>query len=342
MKRWIVSGTILFLSLLIGNSLVYAEDRENSYMGGYTIEGVPNVHQIDKNASYFFLGEEPGVRDQIKIKLINNSTDKKTLKVKVTNANTNINGIIDYTGTIADHKELKIPLTTIVKPQENEIKVGPKSEVEAILDIQMPKEKQEGIILGGVVVSEKQDETKQENNVSVENIYSYTLGILLTNNKEVKMNQNKSVELEKVEAVLSDGKKIVQANILNPNPYIFGEASVSGKILNEEETQTIQESKKESVKIAPYSIFPFQFDWKKEELKPGNYVFEGKVKTEDNEWSFKRKFKITETEAKKINKESVFKIQIPDWLEYSAFVSIIVTFLGTIWLIIVRGRKKNE
>ncbi|HGF7575289.1 TPA: DUF916 and DUF3324 domain-containing protein [Enterococcus hirae] len=342
MKRWFTYGVLSFLSLSIGICNVDAETNSNEPMGGYTIEGIPNDHQIDKNVGYFYLNEQPGEKDQLKVKLINDSSSEKTLNVKVTNANTNLNGLVDYTGTLKDHESLKYPLTSIVTPQENEVKIAPKSEVETTLNLQMPSNQQEGIILGGVVVSEKQDKTEKNQNLAVKNTYSYTLGVLLTNNNEVKINQNKSVELENVGPILSDGKKVVQANLLNPHPYIFGEASVSGKILNEEETQTIQESKKESVKIAPYSIFPFQFDWKKEDLKPGNYVFEGKIKTEDNEWSFKRKFKITETEAKKINKESVFKIQIPDWLEYSAFVSIIVTFLGTIWLIIVRGRKKNE
>ncbi|EHK9949837.1 DUF916 and DUF3324 domain-containing protein [Enterococcus faecium] len=341
MKRWLSCAIVAFFSLFTSTHLIYA-DSSNELMGGYTIEGVPNEHQIDKNVSYFYLNEQPGEKDQIKVKLINDSNSEKILNVKVTNANTNLNGLVDYTGTLKDHESLKYPLTSIVTPQENEVKIAPKSEVETTLNLQMPSKQQEGIILGGVVVSEKQDKNEKNQNVAVKNTYSYTLGVLLTNNKEIKINQNKSVELENVDPILSDGKKVVQANLLNPHPYIFGEASVSGKILNEEETQTIQESKKESVKIAPYSIFPFQFDWKKEELKPGNYVFEGKVKTEDNEWSFKKKFKITETEAKIINKKSVFKIQIPNWLEYSALVSIIVTFLGTIWLVIARGRKKNE
>ncbi|EGP5661820.1 DUF916 and DUF3324 domain-containing protein [Enterococcus faecium] len=344
MKNHLISITMLTaLIMLISLPLsVNAQDDKSEVMGGYTIEGVPNEHQIDKNVSYFYLNEQPGEKDRIKVKLINDSNSEKILNVKVTNANTNLNGLVDYTGTLKDHESLKYPLTSIVIPQENEVTLAPKSEVETTLDLKMPSEKQEGIILGGVVVSEKQNETEKNKSVAVKNTYSYTLGVLLTNNNEVKINQNKSVELENVGPILSDGKKVVQANLLNSHPYIFGEASVSGKILNEEETQTIQESKKESVKIAPYSIFPFQFDWKKEELKPGNYVFEGKVKTEDNEWSFKKKFKITETEAKIINKKSVFKIQIPEWLTYTALITSIVTIGGTVWLVVRKRRKKHE
>ncbi|MFP7291535.1 DUF916 and DUF3324 domain-containing protein [Enterococcus hirae] len=338
MKRWIAYGALVLLTLLSNTQGTLAEENSNELMGGYTIEGVPNEHQIDKNVSYFYLDEQPGTKDQIKVKLINDSSTEKTLDVKVTNANTNLNGLVDYTGTLKDHKSLKTPLTTIVKPQETEVKVAPKSEVETTLDIQMPPEKQEGIILGGVVVSEKQEKTKKKETVAVGNTYSYTLGILLTNDPSVTIKQNKSVELESVGAILSDGRKVVQANILNPNPYLFGEAKVSGKIMNEQETETIQETTKESVKMAPQSIYPFQFDWKKEELKPGTYVFLGTVKTSDNEWKFKKKFTISAEEAKKINQESVFKVQIPNWLKLSAILVGVITGIDTMYLIL-RRRK---
>ncbi|WP_261321855.1 DUF3324 domain-containing protein [Enterococcus raffinosus] len=146
------------------------------------------------------------------------------------------------------------------------------------------------------------------------------------------------VDQDKVAAVLSDGKKVVQANILNPHPYIFGEATVEGKILDETGKKVIQEEKKEQVKIAPQSFFPFQFDWKKEELKPGSYLFEGKVITKEDEWTFKKKFSITETEAKEINNKSVFKIQIPAWLSYG---SLIIACLTLISMVLVIKRRKE-
>lgn len=340
MKKWAIYG-LCALSMLAGGFQVSAEESDSSQLaGGYTIEGVPSDHQLDKEVSYFYLKEQPGEKDQVKVKLINDSAKEKTLEVKITNANTNANGTVDYTGKIKDHASLKKPLTSIVKASESEVKVPAKSSVETAIDINMPPEKMQGVVVGGIVVSEKQEEEKEKKELSLGNIYTYTLGLVLTNESEVEPKKNISVELDGIGAILSDGKKIVQANILNPNPYIFGEASVSGKILNEEENQTIQVAKRESVKIAPYSIFPFQFDWKKEELKPGNYVFEGKIKTGDNEWSFKKKFKITETEAKKINKKSVFKIQIPNWLSWCLYISVVLSIVTT--LILLFKGEENE
>ena len=145
----------------------------------------------------------------------------------------------------------------MVHPVEEEMKVPPKSEKVAELDVQMPSEELEGGTLGGVVVSEKSSEKEKDQNVAVENTYSYTIGILLANDPNVKINQNKSVELEKVAAVLSDGKKVVQADILNPHPYIFGEATVEGKILDETGKKVIQEEKKRTGQNCSTVLLPF-------------------------------------------------------------------------------------
>lgn len=338
MKQRLICGVMFLLSLTAFSCSVSAEENPEQFMGGYSVEGIPNEHQIDKNVSYFFLHEQPGEKDQIKIKVINNSDKEKTFTIKITDANTNINGLVDYTGKLKNYKTLKKPLTSMVHPVEEEMKVPPKSEKVAELDVQMPSEELEGGTLGGVVVSEKSSEKEKDQNVAVENTYSYTIGILLANDPNVKINQNKSVELEKVAAVFSDGKKVVQADILNPHPYIFGEATVEGKILDETGKKVIQEEKKEQVKIAPQSFFPFQFDWKKEELKPGSYIFEGKVITKEDEWTFKKKFSITETDAKEINNKSVFKIQIPAWLSYG---SLIIACLTLISMVLVIKRRKE-
>ncbi|EMF0582396.1 DUF916 domain-containing protein, partial [Enterococcus faecium] len=75
-------------------------------MGGYTVEGVPNNHQVDDNSGYFYLKEAPSEKDKIKLKLINSSAQDKVLTIDVTNANTNSNGLLDYTGINKDHSSL--------------------------------------------------------------------------------------------------------------------------------------------------------------------------------------------------------------------------------------------
>lgn len=216
--------------------------QADEIMGGYTIKPIPNEHQIDPSLGYFYLWEREGAKDHLGVKLINSSDQVKVLKVAVTNANTNYNGLLDYTGKIKDNKDLKQPLTSIVKVSQPEVTVPAKSEVETILDVAMPKDKFSGVIVGGIVVSEKNDgfAKKQKKEITVENKYNYTIGVVLTNDANTVMNQHISVSLEKVAPVLSDGRKIIQADILNSYSYIFNKASVSGEIREKNSDKILQ------------------------------------------------------------------------------------------------------
>ena len=84
MKQRLICGVMFLLSLTAFSCSVSAEENPEQFMGGYSVEGIPNEHQIDKNVSYFFLHEQPGEKDQIKIKVINNSDKEKTFTIKIT------------------------------------------------------------------------------------------------------------------------------------------------------------------------------------------------------------------------------------------------------------------
>lgn len=327
---------IIFLAAFLSPTIVNAE----KLAAGFTIEGIPNDNQVDKNVGYFYLNEAAEAVDDVKIKLKNNSDEDKILLVKVVDANTNVNGLVDYTGKLKNHSSLKTPLTSIAKASEQEVKVPKNSEVETTIKISMPKIAFEGVIVGGVVVSEKKDDST-EKSLSIDNTYSYTIAIVLTNINAVPIKNNVSLELDSIGTKLFDGKKVVQANILNKNPYIFEDATISGTIYEKESKKEVVKNRKDNVKIAPYSAFPFQFDWEKDTLKPGKYSFIGEATSDDKKWTFKRDFEVTGQEAKKLNEETVFKVYIPNWLHLGASIIAVVALLGTIGLII-RNRRREK
>lgn len=102
---------LIIVAFSVNASVSHAKDLA----AGFTIEGVPNEKQIDKDVGYFYLKENPGNTDEIKVKLVNDSDKPKTLLISVVDANTNINGAVDYTGVLKNHSSLKTPLTSIVK-----------------------------------------------------------------------------------------------------------------------------------------------------------------------------------------------------------------------------------
>ena len=341
MTHKVFSVIKIFLLVIIPlafNPHVFAD---NEYMGGYSIEGVPSDKQLDKNVSYFYLKENPKEKDKIYIKLINSSNKEKKLNIKIVDANTNDNGIIDYTGTLTNNKILKNPLTDVVHSENNVVSVPAKSSVETPLIIKMPEQRFNGVIMGGILVSEE-NHVPKNNTGNIGNIYNYTIGLIVTNENKIELFKNVSVELQSVSAKLSIGKKVVQANILNSNPYIFSKAEVKGAVYNEDGKTKIKEHSLNNVSIAPYSALPFQIDWQKDDLKPGTYIFKGTVKTEENTWSFEKKFEIKNTEAKKINKESVFKVVLPIWFIYSGYLVIFINIIGSFYIFIRKLKKQGE
>ena len=306
---------------------VYA-NSEDKELGGYTVEGIANSNQLDPSVGYFYLHEDIGSEDSVKVRLTNSSSEDKTLNVKITNANTNVNGLVDYSGKLKDHLSLKTPMTSIATPTQTEVK------------IKMPYKKLSGVVIGGIVVSEKQPESNIKEKIALRNTYSYTLGLVVTNESKIELNKNVSVELDKVGATLFDGKKVVQADILNPNPYIFSKATVKGEILKKGTSEPLQKTEKENINIAPYSAYPFQFDWKKEDLKAGKYIFRGSVEASGKIWRFDKEFDISTKKAKKINQESVYKVVIPDWLTYSIYGLVTISIGGTIYLVLRRKNRK--
>ncbi|EMF0262082.1 DUF916 and DUF3324 domain-containing protein [Enterococcus hirae] len=335
-------ATTLIIILNVWCSIhVFAEDTSSNEFGGFSIEGIPNKNQLDKNASYFYLHEEPKTKDKLTFKLNNSASKEKKLEIKVVDGNTNSNGIVDYTGSLKNNKALKVPLTSIVKPEQKEVIVPKNGSIETNLNVNMPNKKFSGVILGGVIVSEKKAD-QQLKKGTVGNEYSYTIGIVLTNENKVELFKNVSVELKKVGPVLSAGKKVVQADILNPNPYIFAKAEITGAVYEVNNGKKIKEHSMQNVSIAPYSAFPFQIDWQKNELKTGNYVFKGSVKTAENTWEFEKNFTIKNEEAKQINKESVFSIVLPQWFKYSSMILIGVLTVGTIFVFLKSVNRKNN
>lgn len=80
MKKWALYSMCI-LSLFAGGYHAQAEESDSSQLaGGYTIEGIPSDHQLDKTVSYFYLKENPGEKDQVKVKLTNDSDKEKHSK----------------------------------------------------------------------------------------------------------------------------------------------------------------------------------------------------------------------------------------------------------------------
>lgn len=351
MKRLLPIFSLVALILFPLTS--YAEDAkesqgitENEKRAGFTVQAVLPENQINDRVSFYHLLMTPEQQQTIEVKIMNNSAEKHDYKVEVINAATNRNGLITYDERDKKpDKSMKLPINEVAKPKNKEVSVDAYSEGKAEIDIQLPKEAFQGILLGGVRISLKSDDTEEEGKgMSVRNTYGYAIGLVLTEQDFAPIYGETDLKLVKLQPEIDYGSKVLEASIQNPYPEAMQNLSAEGKIVRKGQEKTIAKNKQEKVKIAPNSVFPFQIDWGMLEVSAGEYTFIGKVKGETKTWNFKEDFTITREMAEKMNKQTAFRIFIPSWWTTSFYLTGTATAVVTAWLVIrfVKRRKGRE
>lgn len=354
MRRKIPILCLLLLILFPVTS--FAEDTkesqvitENEQRAGFTVQAVLPENQINNRISYYHLLVAPNHKQTVEVRIMNSSAEKSTYKVEVINAATNRNGLITY-----DEREKKpdesmqLPITKIAKPKSKEVTVDALSEGKAEIDISVPSEAFNGIVLGGVRISLKSEDDKDdEKGMSVKNTYGYAIGMILTEKEDTPVYGETELKLTKLQPEIDYGSKVLEASIQNPNPEAMQKLVAEGKIVRKGQEKALAKNKLENVKIAPNSIFPFQIDWGMQEVTAGEYTFIGKVTGENNKWSFKQDFTITREMARKMNKQTAFRIFVPNWWTTSFYLAGIITAAVTAWLVVrlikrKKGREMHE
>lgn len=341
---------LLFSSLfmLFGMSNTVLAKSNNTISDGYTIEGISNKDQQKdaKNKPYFYLYKQPGQSGSISVKILNGDTKAHNYTVTIGDANTNKNGVMDYLNEEKNSKYLKTPLTSLTNWKKKDVSVPARGSKVVTVDYTMPKNHFDGIIDGAIsVFQNEQEKGKVNNHIAMGSRYGYTLGIILTNTNTFDPYKSLSVQLTTVTPKIDYGSKVVIANLLNNNPYIFGPATVKGKVTNLDRNKVVATTEMSNVKIAPNQEFPFQLNWGNQDMEPGNYLLKGVVKVKNKEWPFERKFTIEKKVAKQLNKKAVFKVYIPKWLNISIYILAVLTTIVTIYLFIrkyKRGKKEDE
>lgn len=340
MKKRIIELVSLLFLLLVPLA-VHADEKDQvgsfDQMVGFRVEPVTSVHQVDPKVEYFYLKEKPGVQDKVKLKLINTESQPKKIELHLNNASTNSNGLIVYEHAKAE-KTIKIPMTQLAQLSEQEVDVPARSVKEVEVRVKTPTQSFSGISLGGIVIQEK---PKSAHKSGISNLYSYTVGLVVTESEHPQLYGHTNLKLSSVKAGVKNGYKVIEARILNPYPEIFNQAEVEGEIRTSK-GKVLYKQQLAHVGIAPQTIFPLSFDTGKLDLKAGNYLFKGKVKAAGKEWNFEQKFKITKSKAYTLNKMAVNKYYLPNYIYHAMFVLTLMTLGNMIYLMIRKGRRGGE
>ncbi|MBO0468670.1 DUF916 and DUF3324 domain-containing protein [Enterococcus plantarum] len=306
---------------------------------GYVVSLVQPKSQIDPNKSYFYVQTEPGIEQELEVRI--KSTKKENVKIKIsaTDAFTGDNGTIEYT----DKKEkldetLQNPVSSLVKVETPEITIGNFEESKVMIRLTPPKEHYEGVKMGALVF--KLDLGEKSSGVATE--FSYRTGFLLSESGD-EFNNGQTLEMTSAKATIKRGKKMVLANLKNPEPKVLEDLNITATMVKKGTDKVIKQKTVQNYSMAPNSQFDFEMDWGIENLPSGTYTLKLKAENSSKEWDLSKDFTITNKQAKEMNEQSAFKIVTPVWIKIVTLIMAFTTTLGVV-IIIIRRKKweKNE
>ncbi|PGM56778.1 DUF916 and DUF3324 domain-containing protein [Bacillus sp. AFS053548] len=304
----------------------------------FAVSPVIPTNQIDQSKTYFDLRMKPGQKQILKVQ-IKNDTDKKiVVETKANSAITNSSGIADYGNSNSKvDATLEIPFTNIAKVKKETI-IPAKSEATVEITIEMPKQQFDGVILGGLHFSEKEDEgqaKKEDGSIQIKNKYAYVIGVLIRETDKVI---KRDLKLNEVKTSLINARNVVTANLQNIEPAMLKNLSVDAKVFTEQGKKILHETKKENLRMAPNSNFDYAIDWGDRALESGNYRLEMKATDGEQSWKWTRIFTIKEKSAEEFMPSDLEK----DYKMCYLIGGILLLSLVILLFILSRRLKKIE
>lgn len=320
-------------------SVVHAEESSGT-PAGFTVESVIPENQVDVTKSYFYLQVEPETEQTIQVKVRSKQEEPVTVKLAVHDAVSSSVGAIDYAQAKPQLDEsLKQPISELVtvKDEQKEITVTNFEEKIVEYTIRAPKEPFTGVKLGSLRFVKKEEPATEKKQSGVIPEYAYVIAIMLTEDEE-PFNQGADLKLKNVDLKLSNGRKVIAANLQNDQPKVLQELKIQGQVKRKGETEVLKEYEMEDVSVAPNSNFDFEIPLGLESFRPGTYVFNGEGQGDGRTWKWEQEFTIGQAKADKVNKEAAYQLRVPGWVPWTAG-GLTVLLLGIIGYLIRRQKQ---
>ena len=310
-----------------------------------SVNAILPENQHNKDATYYDLRMKPGQKQTLDFELINPSEKDVTVQLELNDATTNDGGAIDYSSRGEDYQRddsLRLSLTDLATiPDEVLVKAGSKETVK--IKLEMPEEAFKGIIVGGIRVTQADEEEKTSksanSSMEIKNKVAYTVGMTLSESDE---EVDADLVFKKAFASQRNGYNVVKGRVQNTEPQVLEQLYYKAKVTKKGSTKVLHESTGENYRFAPNSYFDFDVNWENQSFKAGDYTYLMSVESKETgqTWDFETDFTITSAEAKKLNKEAIE-------LEKNNLIWLIIigTALGVIIVIlslIYIQMKKNK
>lgn len=306
---------------------------------------IPEKIQVDKTKTYYDLKLEEGSKEELSVVLKNHTKKDVTVETSLNRATTNINGIVEY-GKNSSKADDSLPydIEKIATVKTPEVTVKPNEEKTVIIEVNMPKEKFEGVLASGLTFKEKntsEDKKDEEQGLSIKNEYAYVVALLLHGDvpqKEIKS----ELQLGDVKADQVNVRNVITANLKNVKPKYVNKMVIDADIYKKGSTEKLYSLKKENLQMAPNSNFNYAIPLDGNKLKAGTYLLKMKVNSSSGEWEFEKEFNVTREEAKKYNEKDVTIKE--DYTMYYVIggIALLILIQIVVMIVVKKSKKKNN
>lgn len=340
MKKWLSGvGSLILLWSLFHPTIIQAAEMD------FSVHADLPENQLNKKNSYFDLKVKPKQMQTITVSVQNTSKKTEKIAVRVRNAATNQNGVIDYTESkIKKDPSLKVGLEDIIQQTKQEISLAPKEAKKVSFQLKMPSKPFEGAILGGIEFEKLgQDNHQKKKNLSIQNEYSYVIGVQL---QETDKNLiQPKLHLVDAQADLMNYRPVVTATLQNDQPVILHDLKIKATVTKKKDKNFSLTQEKSGMSMAPNSHFDFPIALKGETMKAGSYHIQIQAEAEKGKyhWTLSKNFEVTKEQTDRINQESIHaqKNPFPIW-GYILIGAGIILLLVCIYLLYKNRKLRSK
>ena len=348
--------TLTALSIFITVSLITTIlCTANSSVGFSTTPVLPE-NQRQNGTSFFDLLVQPGQKQELVVIVRNESDESISVLAEVVTASTNRNGDVNYTASDANMDEtLRISMEDILTLPQDRYTVPANSEILLPVNLELPNESFEGIILGSIRVVKEITEEEKAAGGAIVNQFAYVTAVRLAMSEDAE-SISPDFAMGEITAELVNHRASIVAQIRNTQPMLVKGTSITAKIFRQDSDQSIFEYDMPDVSFAPNSIFPLSFvDSAGYGIDAGEYKAEISVEYQEKKWVFEQEFSISAQSAASINESAVNQQTVqnnpiipeiaastPEWVLYAGLAVGIVISLCLLIMTIVKIRNKMK
>ena len=327
-----ISLVVIFFSF---STVSFADENTNHF----SVSPLnPETNEVQ--SSYYDFNVTPEENKKIAIRVFNSSNQEMDFNIELNDATTNDNGITSYLAEDERDSTLKLGFSDIAKIKESTVTIPANSSEDVPINITVPKEPFEGVILGGIRVTNSENkDSKEEKKAGVTSKVAYTVGVVMRESETVIKPE---IKLNGVSADQRDYRNYISANLQNIKPTMVKSLEVKAEVYSKN-NKLMYRTDRDGMRMAPNSNFNFGISLEDQKLIPGMYTLKLSGEADGVPFSFEQKFEITKKEANKYNKNAVFVADNTSINVVWYFVAGIILAATIIVLFIrKRRREKNE